>query len=296
MSNLSSKIRKEAKNLSKKDKSRKLTQIQNHLAQIHGFKSFKALMQNEKHEETNRRLDFAKSGSSLSSDHEYPTIDDVEVFIRDDGLRGLRALRTFADGEVIFRDKTLVSVKLSDFPIAEKVGMPWILTLNILLDKPEFVSVMEDELKFRPSNTPKLDQIDKLMIEELKLKPGIPEEKILKVYNLVCTYNLRTEAVYSFPIPWSEQLCMIALGLSYANHSCDPNAERVTFSDEDDLFTTGMVAKRKVLKGDEITWSYFGDCQHRALKDRQKALKKDFGFDCRCHRCFQERFKLSKHK
>ncbi|PTP18322.1 hypothetical protein CWO07_25080 [Vibrio splendidus] len=295
MSNLSSKIRKEAKSLSKKDKSKKLTLLQNELAQQHGFSSFKALIQHEKQEETQRRLDFAKSGNSQSSEHVYPTMDDVEVFIRDDGLRGLRALRTFDGGEIIFEDNTLVSVKLSDFPIAKKIGMPWVLTIYILLDRPEFISVMEDELKFRPSNIPKLDQIDKLMIEELKQKPDISEEKILKVYNLVCTYNLRTEAIISLPVPWVNQACIIALGLSYANHSCDPNAERVTFSDRDDLFSTGMVAKRKISIGDEITWSYFGDCQHRGLKDRQKELKRDFGFDCRCYRCFQERFKLNKH-
>lgn len=300
MSNLSSKILKEAKIIRKKDKANKLTQIQNELAQKKGFPSFKALLQEEKQKETQKRLEFAKAGCSQSSEHTYPFINNnVEVFVRADGLRGLRALRSFEIGDEIFDDKILINLNLCDAPLAKREGMPWALTQHILVDHPKLVSYMETELKLRESYIPKLDTLDRQIIARIKLQTNLPEAYIIKLYNLVCIYNLRTEGMFHIPdigILFQNQSCAIALGLCYANHSCSPNAERVTSGENFDFTSTGMYATRKIFEGDEVTWSYFGDCQSRSLKDRQKELLRDFGFHCRCKRCHQERYKIGQYK
>lgn len=201
-------------------------------------------------------------------------------------------MRTFEAGELIFKDKILTNVARSCSPLAHivsDVGMEWALTLKILSERPEFGSTMLDVLKFRQTNIRTLDQQARQVVSYIQHSLKISEETVLTVYNLVCTYCLGAEIVIEGPIRIPDLLCFVALGFSYINHSCSPNGELESISDHESLFSVKLVAKQRILKGSEITWSYIGNCQHRGLKDRQKKLKRKFGFDCNCYRCFQER-------
>jgi hypothetical protein len=233
-----------------------------------------------------------KTECCQSSEHTYPFINnDVEVFVRDDGLRGLRALRSFKIGDKIFDDKILVNIHLADFPLAELEGMSWALTKHILTDHPKLVIHMETELKLMGSCIPKLDGLDRQIIEQIKFLTSLPEADIIKLYHIICTYNLCTQGIFHIPakgVQYQVKSCMIALGLCYANHSCSPNAKRISGAENLKFTSTGMYATGKIFEGDEITWSYFGDCQLRSLKDRQKELLRNFVFHCHCKRCNQE--------
>jgi hypothetical protein len=64
------------------------------------------------------------------------------------------------------------------------------------------------------------------------------------------------------------------------NHDCRPNANY--FFDRD-TFTHQVHAVRAIYPGEEITISYINPIQSR--EKRLKALKRSWGFDCRCSQC-----------
>lgn len=296
MTKLSNKLKKEAKSIRKADSSRKLTHIQNELAVSHGYPSYKALLLQEKQDEISKRVEFATS-SELDGTHIYPTIGEgIEVYVRKDGIRGVKALSTFNIGEVVFNDKILVSLGAYSARDPNGEGMPWSLTRHLIESRPELIEYMENVLKLRDSFKPKLDALDKEIIREIASEHCLSEAYVIKVYYLVTTYNLTTTyrtIIPSLGIVHDQKFCLISLALCYANHSCNPNTERKsTASESGEISETFLVATRKINIGDEITWSYFGECRHRKLKDRQKRLKREFGFLCHCSRCFSEHRKI----
>ncbi|NRA22829.1 MAG: SET domain-containing protein-lysine N-methyltransferase, partial [Oceanospirillaceae bacterium] len=81
------------------------------------------------------------------------------------------------------------------------------------------------------------------------------------IYNLVCTYSYRI----SFQLFKGDQLLLgeriaISFGLSYANHSCISNAERInTVLDKFQNKYDGLVATQEIKQVEEITWNYMDD-------------------------------------
>jgi hypothetical protein len=297
MSKTSKTICREAKSLRKQDQSKKLTTIQNELAISHGYKSYKDLLNQEKKQEKDKRIQFAKSGSQHAGDHFAYANDKVEVFIRNDGLRGLRALVNFSKGDVILYESAFLWVSLSNDVHNE--GLAWALTRNIVMKLPEAVHQMEKVGKFRESFCSKLDKLDKKVLTAISNSCGQPEGYVKKVYNLVCTYNVITLMEIYDPNSHSVMIAhrmTISKGLSYANHSCEPNSERIKV-DSIEMFKSmkdGLVAEKEISIGDEITWSYFDEYKSKPLKDRQKELKREYGFFCTCSLCNREKYKPRK--
>ncbi|NOI15849.1 SET domain-containing protein [Vibrio hepatarius] len=296
MTKISIRLRKQAKAIRKTDSSKKLTQIQNELAVDNGYPSYKALLLQEKQDEISKRVEFATS-SDLNDSHIYPTIGEgLEVYVRKDGLRGIRALSAFDIGDVVIDDKILINLGAYAARDPNREGMPWSLTRHLIERHSDLIDYMENVLKLRDSFKPKLNALDKEIIKEIVCEHDVSEAYVIKVYYLVTTYNLKSVArtiIPSLGFIHDQEFCLISLALCYANHSCNPNTVREgTATEAGEISATFLVATRKINIGDEITWSYFGECQHRTLKDRQKSLKREFGFLCNCSRCFSEHRKI----
>lgn len=70
---------------------------------------------------------------------------------------------------------------------------------------------------------------------------------------------------------------------SKINHSCVPNAQ-ATFPHSD--HTLALVALSDIAAGDEICISYLDECAlERSRHSRQKELKENYLFVCRCGKC-----------
>lgn len=76
--------------------------------------------------------------------------------------------------------------------------------------------------------------------------------------------------------------------LCFSNHSCAPNSTPATASAA--FRHAALQAIESIRSGAEITWSYaWPSGLEVSRRKRQAMLRSDFGFDCRCHRCNQER-------
>jgi len=99
--------------------------------------------------------------------------------------------------------------------------------------------------------------------------------------------------------------------LHLTNHSCSPNATfsgklRLAFAVDspeglrdgsaevaslDPLATIELTASRDIAGGEEVSVSYLEDELLRCPANvRQRILRRDFGFRCKCSRCMRERF------
>ena len=72
--------------------------------------------------------------------------------------------------------------------------------------------------------------------------------------------------------------------ISYANHSCAPNAE-VHFWEESHVGT--LIARRRIAKGEEVCISYIDDNERAGFRRRRESLR-DYGFECVCAKCEAE--------
>lgn len=66
----------------------------------------------------------------------------------------------------------------------------------------------------------------------------------------------------------------------FFRHSCNPNAVLVTSGR-----STIAVTIQPVKEGDEITICYIPDELEYSKKNRQKSLRKQYKFECKCERC-----------
>jgi hypothetical protein len=287
MTKLSSKIKKSAKTLRKeKYPSYKLTEIQNNLAREEGYNSFKHLVTQEKvNEKENLKKNAYKGKESKGRDIIEFINKNVGVFVSNNGQRGLKALKDFNSGDILFTEEHYLYAGLSE--IINDEGLPWTLTRNIIFKFPYTVEDMQTSGNFYPHFKPKLSSEDKMILSTISLESGKSKDEIQLIYNLVCTYSYRIHLQH---IQGSEALIgeriIISRGLSYANHSCDPNSSRIengldTFQRKYD----GLIATQKIKKGEEITWSYIGSSIPKDLKDRRNQIIKILGFTCECLYC-----------
>ena len=71
---------------------------------------------------------------------------------------------------------------------------------------------------------------------------------------------------------------------SYFNHSCGPNVEKVREGREW-VFRAG----RDIAAGEELNITYLsGEERRNSREERMQTLKRNWGFDCGCHRCREE--------
>ncbi|XP_031619164.1 SET and MYND domain-containing protein 4-like isoform X2 [Contarinia nasturtii] len=69
--------------------------------------------------------------------------------------------------------------------------------------------------------------------------------------------------------------------LSMVNHSCIPNLSFDTVGSK----LGHCMAVRPIKKGDQVFINYLGNDVHKPVEQRQKALKGNWGFDCKCDKC-----------
>ncbi|OBS92692.1 hypothetical protein A9261_21520 [Vibrio tasmaniensis] len=295
MSKLSTKIKKQAKSLRLHDKSLKLTDYQNQLAIENGYTSFKALLKIEKTFETETKKTFALKSNS-SSYFVYPSVGSgVEVFIRNDGLRGLRATRNFKVNETILVDELLIGYNISKIPLAEKSGT-WGMVLPLLL--PSSTGIIEHIIKrynLRDSQRPKFNEYDKEIVDSLSKNLKHKPEYIRYIHAIVTTYH--STYIVLNPKKTISIFGYISAAMMYMNHSCDANAEvqpsikaNPSATDLISISDPIIIATKDIKQGDEITWTYDDEYTGLPLKARQKQLKTRFDFDCTCKRCYKEKF------
>jgi hypothetical protein len=210
----------------------------------------------------------------------------ISVYIRKDGRRGLKAIKNFKKGQTLFIEKPFLWVGLAEDKYSE--GLAWALTRNIATKFPNTVVQMEEEGKLIGSFCPTLNENDKKSLKDIAKVSKKSMEWVIKVYNLICTYNTKTEfySVEGNDAVIGEKMT-ISAALGYANHSCNPNTARlpVTTLSEYQQNVEGLTAINNIEKGQEITWNYLDSELPSQFKSRQKKLKESFGFDCTCSEC-----------
>jgi hypothetical protein len=213
----------------------------------------------------------------------------IAIYAREDGRRGLKALKNFKKGQTLFIEKPFLWIGLAEDKYNE--GLAWALTRNIATKFPDKVVQMEEGYKLQETFRPNLDQSDEMSLADIAKVSKYPMKWVNKVYNLVCTYNTKTELVL---VAGSDahiaERMTISTVLIYANHSCIPNSKRlpVTTIAEYQRNEDSLIALENITKGQEITWNYLADGLANDLKHRQKQLKESFGFDCTCNKCLLE--------
>jgi len=286
----SKEILKEAKTLKKLNPTKKLSQFQNELAIREGYLSFVHLKSQEKARETEKRIKFAKSDSPSADEIIKEIHHGVAVYVREDGRRGLKALKDFKKGQALFVEKPFLWVGLSEDKYKE--GLAWKLTRNIATKFPDAIVQMEEIGKLRESFRPKLNENDKKSLEDIAKTSKNSIKFIKKTYNLVCTYNTTICAEFRIGNDRIISYRMsISTGIAHANHSCIPNATRLPINTIEDFERNyeGLIATVDISKGQEITWNFLEDMLPRQFKSRQKELKMKFGFVCTCEKCLKDK-------
>ena len=220
-------------------------------------------------------------------DELYP--NKLTIFEREDRLRGLMALPEIRSGEIVFKERPFLWFGGGEDDSG--MGLPLGLTRNIATKFPEALSFLQKDLKLRGSFRPKLTLSDKKILAKISRESGLQQSVVQRIYNLVCTYNVVLElaVVIGNDVVIGERIC-ISIGLSFANHSCEPNCAMLA-ENTIESFTSNIVglrAIRDIQAGEEITWNYIG-ATSASFKYRQRALKTKFGFYCNCSRCRRER-------
>ncbi|NRA22826.1 MAG: hypothetical protein HRU05_20340, partial [Oceanospirillaceae bacterium] len=138
----------------------KLTDLQNKLARELGYNSFKHLLTQEiAVEKENLRKNAFKGKEPKDGAHIDFVNEHVAVYLREDGQRGLKALKNFDAGETLFTEKHYLYAGLSE--VIENEGLPWTLTRNIIFKFPNAIEDMQHDGNFYPHFKPKLDSEDK---------------------------------------------------------------------------------------------------------------------------------------
>ncbi len=295
MSKLSEKIKKQAKSNHRKNSSIKLTEHQNRIAISHGYPSYKKLLNAEKASEIEARKTFALKGNSQSK-IEYPSVGKgIDVFVREDGLRGLRATRNFKASELIIIDELLIGYNITRSPLLEQ-NKAWAMTGLFL--QPSGKGILEtiiDRYHLRDSHQPKLDKVDNYIIDLIREQMNQDPEYIKYIYSIVTTYHA-TFVCTNLANSVSE-FAYLSASMMYINHSCDANASiestvklDPTVRDGISVSNPRITALKDIQEGEEITWNYDQGFMDLNLNERRKKLKEIYGFDCKCSRCYKERF------
>lgn len=216
--------------------------------------------------------------------------DNVKVFVDKEGKRGLKTLEDIDRGAKIFIEKPFLWFTIKEDSLG--LGMQWGLTRHIAVNLPKAIPVLETKLKLRASFQPPLQSSDKKKLARISKESRLTQAKVRKVYNFVCTYHLRTSLrlITGEGCVFGENAFM-SIGLIFTNHSCDPNCRRIPITSIAAFRSglAGLEAIREIRAGEEMTWNYLGQELPEAVRDRQRLLRREYGFYCTCARCRQEK-------
>ncbi len=284
-------ILKEAKKAHKLEPRKKLTQIQNELSIKEGYKSFLHLKSQQQAREKEERLRFAKSRSISEKVPLKEIHRGIAIYVREDGRRGITALKEFKKGQPLFVEKPFLYALFSEDIYDE--GLAWRLTRNIATKFPDAVHQLEVIGELRESFRPKLSKNDKMILADIAKISKNTVEHINKIYNLVCTYNTEVDFRYfdGFETVVVMKRICISAGLANANHSCIPNSTRLHIASPEDFIRNieGLIALQDIAKGEEITWNYLGDTLPAKFTARRKILERKFDFVCTCDKCIEDK-------
>ena len=213
----------------------------------------------------------------------------LAVFDFDDGRRGLIALKDIKSSEIVFREKLYLWFNGEEDDL--EIGLSWGLTRNIANKSPDTLPFLQNVLKLRETFRPKLTSSDQKVLAQISQESRQPQSVVRTIYNLVCTYNI----ILSVAIPNGSDLLIgeriaIAQILAFANHSCESNCALLAGNTVESFKSNivGLRATQDIQVGEEITWSYLST-NSGSFEERQKILKKEYGFFCSCSRCHRER-------
>ncbi|KAL5521242.1 hypothetical protein ACEPAG_9165 [Sanghuangporus baumii] len=186
---------------------------------------------------------------------ETPFPPPFEIVPLESKGRGLVATRRIQKGEVIIRERPIIMI-------------PKMFWTNRRYQKlPE----------------------DSIMLQLLYLLEQRDRERFLQLHNCMSLDEyvppsgiLRTNALAAL-FPESKECpgySVICLNISYANHSCDPNA---THRFDRKTITKALLATRNIERGEEITTAYIDTSSPKS--DRQEQLKRRYRFTCNCTLC-----------
>lgn len=298
MSKLSQIIKNRAKLQRRQNKSLKLTDYQNQFANQYGYPSYKALLQSEKASEMEARKLFANKGYQQSV-FKYPDVGHgVTIFVREDGLRGLKATKNFKATDKIITDALLIGFNISSSVFLCK-DPAWAMAQCFL--QPNSRGILETVIKqynLRASHRPKLDSVDQKVLNHLSESSNLEPEYIRHLHSMITTYYARL-AVCN-PNGERSEFAFLTPAMMFMNHSCDANASyqpttkfNRAVKDLISISDSEIIALKDIREGEEITWCYDADYMALELKARRKSLKARFDFDCRCELCFKEKYLMA---
>lgn len=213
----------------------------------------------------------------------------LAVFDFDDGRRGLMALKGIRSGEIVFRENLYLWFNREEDDLG--IGLSWGLTRNVATKFPDVLPFLQNVLKLRETFRPKLTSSDQKILAQISKESRQPQSVVRTIYSLVCTYNI----ILSVAIPNGRDLLTgeriaIAQILAFANHSCESNCALLAGNTVESFKSkiVGLRATQDIQAGEEITWNYLST-NSGSFEERQKILKRKFGFFCSCSRCHRER-------
>ena len=294
---LSEEIKRKAVKLHKSRRreglSSSLTQVQHELARKEGFQNFKHLKSQEIASETAARKADALNGTSGDPNLLKTLNEDLGIFMMQNGHRGVKALRPFDKGERVLFEKPTYWFSLGQDTLG--YGLVWGLTGHIALNFPQALNEMLNS-GFRPFFKPKLKKNDQQVLKFIASKTKLSGAEVKLLYQMIATYNLNTPYFEVHPATrkaYAGERAVICDVFSFINHSCMPNTYRPQHQSMEHFVNQieeELIATRRIEEGEEITWSYGGDLPNE-LKNRQKSLRKAYGFWCFCTRCNAEKSK-----
>nr|ALS05290.1 histone-lysine N-methyltransferase SMYD3 isoform X2 [Paracalanus parvus] len=174
--------------------------------------------------------------------------------------RGLVASKDFKKGEVIFKEPSAITIKM---------------TTSYLIPLPELkekISKLSEEQK---SKFYQLYQQGNLQDWPATLWAGLEENCVQELDIFL------SNGIDNVPI---DGTMLLFLTSSLSNHSCSPNVYvEKYFCDEDSCYRHKAIAIKDISKGEEVT-----QCYTRGLMTKSKMktkLQEDFCFECKCVVC-----------
>ncbi len=264
--------------------------------------------------------DFSAMFSNVVAGGPNPRLDvadfagPVEIRSSPSGSRGLHVTRNIAAGELLFINKSVSVASKKDAEI-ENVSMvafnlvkensllkdeTHVLNttklIHLCMDNPAFYSTVctlyDGNLPSSPSQPPLgMVYTEKQVIEQLGVVVDVDVKRLERIIAFNSFGDPPFEPYISSGDPAEarelsvsqkkNKLTSLFYLSSFCNHSCVPNATRALFGD--------VMVVRALLplsQGDEVTLGYI--CPGIAIDERQKMLKKTFGFQCDCWYCREE--------
>ena len=237
-------------------------------------------------------------------------VGPVEICSSPSGSRGLHVTRDVAAGELLLVSKAVSSTSKKDAEI-EHVSLIAVNFVNnrfrgatdffnttklihLCIDNPAFHSTvchLYDGNLPSSSSLPPLGMVDieKQVIAQLGVVVDVDVGRLDRVMDFnsfgddpLQPHIISSEAAEFEEFQKESKITSLFYLPSFCNHSCVPNGKRTFFGD--------VMVVRALLplsQGDEITLGYISP--DISIDERDKTLERDFGFQCDCWYCREEK-------